>query len=475
VDIIIVSTSNAQQEAYWQKRLTQMKSYLLKSSAHIICITEDWVGGAGNGLGTLYSYQKACEKAKSLFNLDIVKSQRAGASVSLYHTAGEGKRLYPLTGSELGNKSAVKLPGFIPGSSELISILEAVIYQTASLFPYRKGRLSVFWGDQIFMPSNPYQVSKHHIELLVKNIPLPSHEEWIKNRYDRYGFVINQQGRSNLLFEKLDARSYHSLLKTHVLTSDTEFGLSLGCFSLSHEILQAFLNLFKEELEQKKVHFDTDVHIWMPLILEEQTYLHYMVENGFSHEWAEKHYRRLQSFKQSFCKASDDSLLGTWNIGNQGHWWDYGNLNAYFNNNRELLQKNAAGQLLRQFFRWKNKANEQGSFLFNSRVASGNVKNSLLVNVDAEYLDVSNCLMINSKFNYLKADHCLLYEVIEDTPLSMDHLEVRADVKINHQHFQMHSAMNVDGKINWKILLPKNKLSYFELNQLIQNHLSISF
>lgn len=464
MDIVIVSTSNVQQEELWQKRLTQIQPKLLASPVHILCISEDWTGGAGNGLGTLYAYLKASRKAKALFNLDIGKAIENGASISLYHTAGEGRRLYPLTGSELGNKSAVKLPGFIPGSKELISILEAVIYQTSSLAQYRKGRLSVYWGDQIFLPSTPCRSSQHHIEIVTKNRPLPSVDEWKTNGYARYGFVVGQQGLPNFIFEKLSEEKFSSVLKTHAITSESEFGLSLGCFSLSHEILQAFLNLFKDELSRKEGKFDTDVHFWMPLILDEKTYLGYMLEKKFTEPWAARHYQRLQSFKQQFCGKSNEALFGTWDIGTKGLWLDYGSLPAYFSNNREILQKNEIGEALRQFFGWE--CAQDSSFQYNSTIASGTVKNSILINVEAHHLDVSDCLIIDSKFNSLKASQCLLYQVSEEAPLSLREREVRADVQFKDQQIKLYSSLDRDAKNDWNTLLPKNKLSYCELNQL---------
>lgn len=467
MDIIIVSTSSVQQKEYWQHRLTQMKPLLFKPSAHIICVTEDWAGGAGNGLGTLYAYQKALQKAKIEFNLDLMEAQRQGASVGLYHTAGKGKRLYPLTGSEFGNKSAVKLPGFIPGSRELISILEAVIYQTSSLSSYRKGRLSVFWGDQIFAPSSPLQVPQHHVELLCKHIPLPSYEDWVNQGYDRYGFVVNKDESATLFFEKMDAQKYASFINAHKSKS-LQFGLSLGCFSLSLEILQVFLNLFKHELEQKNSSLDTDVHFWMPLLLDEQTYLHYMVEKGLAYEWVKEHFNRLQPIKHHACITPHKPLFGGWDIGKQSHWWDYGNLNAYFMSNMAILQNNTAGQYLRHFFGWDGYLNEQGSLIYNSRVASGNIINSILINVEAEHLDITDCIIINSKLNSLKANRSLLYQLKEHVPFSMNS-EIRADVNIDHQYFKFYSNLSDDGKKNWSILLPKNKLSYSGLNQLFTN------
>ena len=72
-------------------------------------------------------------------------------SVGLYHTAGKGTRLAPLPGAENNNKPGVKLPATIKINNQNVSItiLEAVIKQTGVYASSRKGRLSVFWGDQV--------------------------------------------------------------------------------------------------------------------------------------------------------------------------------------------------------------------------------------------------------------------------------------------------------------------------------------
>ena len=54
----------------------------------VVVVYEDWEGGAGNGLGTLYAYQKACKK-----NPAVATMLAEGKSVTLFHTAGKGTRL----------------------------------------------------------------------------------------------------------------------------------------------------------------------------------------------------------------------------------------------------------------------------------------------------------------------------------------------------------------------------------------------
>lgn len=76
----------------------------------VLAVSEDWSSsaGAGNGLGTLYAYQKACRVAKTKYNIDLdVELMAAKISAALYHTAGKGTRLAPLPASENNNKPGV--------------------------------------------------------------------------------------------------------------------------------------------------------------------------------------------------------------------------------------------------------------------------------------------------------------------------------------------------------------------------------
>lgn len=116
-------------------------------------------------LGTLYAFQKSAALAKTRFGRDILAELTSGGiSVGLYHTAGKGTRLAPLPGSENNNKPGVKLPTTIPiaGQQAPITILEAVIKQTGCYAKSRRGRLSVFWGDQvIFMLASLFFLLLH--------------------------------------------------------------------------------------------------------------------------------------------------------------------------------------------------------------------------------------------------------------------------------------------------------------------------
>ena len=76
----------------------------------VLAVSEDWsnASGAGNGLGTLYAFQKACRVAKEKYDVDLSEELNSGkVSAALYHTAGKGTRLAPLPASENNNKPGV--------------------------------------------------------------------------------------------------------------------------------------------------------------------------------------------------------------------------------------------------------------------------------------------------------------------------------------------------------------------------------
>jgi hypothetical protein len=143
MDVIIIAASSHKHQELLQKRLNELKGTLIKPSAYIFCVVEDWPNGAGNGLGTLYAFHKATELGKSSYGIDLLEKLAHGESIGLFHTAGDGSRMFPLTASEVGCKPLIKLPGRLENVSThaLISSLEAVIKQTSIYALPGRGRL----------------------------------------------------------------------------------------------------------------------------------------------------------------------------------------------------------------------------------------------------------------------------------------------------------------------------------------------
>jgi len=125
-DVTIICTTDDFQSEYWTERLSEG---ICKSSSSAedspekkkaktedsntfpiaLAVSEDWAaGGAGNGLGTLYAFQKACRVAKAKYDIDLLELLTAKkVSAAIFHTAGKGTRMAPLPASENNNKPGV--------------------------------------------------------------------------------------------------------------------------------------------------------------------------------------------------------------------------------------------------------------------------------------------------------------------------------------------------------------------------------
>ena len=106
-DVTIICTTDDHQASYWMDLL----EHGLLRHRKVLAVSEDWnsSGGAGNGLGTLYAFEKAAALAKIKYDGFDLREAIAQGSVAaaLYHTAGKGTRMAPLPASENNNKPGV--------------------------------------------------------------------------------------------------------------------------------------------------------------------------------------------------------------------------------------------------------------------------------------------------------------------------------------------------------------------------------
>jgi hypothetical protein len=463
MDIVIVSVPNIEQELFWEKRLDASKGQVIKDGALVIVVHEDWAGGAGNGLGSLYAYQKAREKAFVKYKIDIFQKQREGYSIALYHTAGEGRRLYPITASEYGNKCAVKLPSLIKidGQDEPITLLEAVIKQTGIYSNARRGRFSVFWADQLFLPATPPEyTSKHHADILVKLIPMPTEEEWNQKELNKYGIItVNKEGDPQKI-DKIDYTHIKKLISEGTVSIAGGVGISLGSFSLSTPFTFALMQEFQPELIQRNSKMDSDPHFWMPLTLTQKNYIDLMVKKGISAEDAKNHHLRMQYFKNHFLNKYPDTLLfGVVDIGVGSFWWDFGTIDSYFNNLLKLIQNSVEGYLLREIFGLDQNFDR---IVLNSNIGRGTITSSVVVGTVAEEMNIDHCVVIDSNFKDMQASHSLFYDVLEEDNLAFQENTVRADTYLAKEdaHLKIYAERTQDSKKLWTTKLPNNSESY---------------
>ena len=50
--------------------------------------------------------------------------------------------------------------------------------QTSTYASVRSGRVSVFWGDQVFVPSAGIKATTHAADIMAALRPMPTKEEW---------------------------------------------------------------------------------------------------------------------------------------------------------------------------------------------------------------------------------------------------------------------------------------------------------
>lgn len=291
--IVIVSPTKAQAD-FWQHRLEGARGVIIGEQTKIFSVEEDWTGGAGQLLGTLYAWEKqACLLG------DFISK---GGKVGIYHTAGRGMRLAPLPAAEGGNKSAVKLPRLvrIDGRELALTILEAVIFQTGIFAPSREGRLCVFWGDQIFVPEKrPEFAGNCEVEIFAIQQELAQNEEEWKRSWESYGLLIPAENGEVLQREKQTWDEVMELREKGLLGSSMEkvlLGKSLGSFSLSNAFLEALLEEFQLEIEEKRGKLDTDAHLWMPITSSEKEF---ELGGGDRALW-----ERIDRFKKRFIARS---------------------------------------------------------------------------------------------------------------------------------------------------------------------------
>eukprot|EP00282_Hemiselmis_andersenii_P035421 CAMPEP_0169442256 /NCGR_PEP_ID=MMETSP1042-20121227/8730_1 /TAXON_ID=464988 /ORGANISM="Hemiselmis andersenii, Strain CCMP1180" /LENGTH=522 /DNA_ID=CAMNT_0009553415 /DNA_START=109 /DNA_END=1677 /DNA_ORIENTATION=- len=478
-DAIIVCTSNIAQENYWQQRLTKTTGKTARDGALILAVHEDWgSGGAGNGLGTLYAYTKARNKAKEEFGVDLDEKITKGWSVGMYHTAGKGTRLAPLPGSENNNKPGVKLSSMleVDGVETELTILEAVIRQTNSYAPHRKGRLSVFWGDQVFIPSEAITPSgSHPADILAQCGPMPSESEWKERGLDKYGLIaVNAKGNAAQV-EKVSYQTAMDILKS--FGEIAQVGPSLGSFSLSAALLIAFLSEFSPEIKAKVDKFDSDPHFWMPMTLPKGEYSKIMVSKGSTAADADKHFARLSKFVDKFKKDNPcDGMLGCISTGASCYWWDYGQVTLYAKNNLLATKDTPEAHALRTFLQIKSRSTLKAadvsvdgkSVVMGCKVDKGSIKESVCSTVECPSVDVEGCVLVNVSAKKIKARDAIIYNVVDTSDDGIEMVggggEVRADVFMpKRDKIILRSNLETDGGKAWKVKTAGNSMSFEEV------------
>ncbi len=512
-DVIIVCTNNAKVADYWQQRLESGVGTFLPTCTVVLAVDEDWKGGAGNALGTLYAFQKAAAMAKEKCGMDLASDLASKkVSVALYHVAGKGTRMAPLPGGENNNKPGVKLPAMIKLNNSQctpMTILESVIKQTGCYSRSRKGRLSVFWGDQIFIPTVPVEyIPKFHVDILCKLGQMVDANEWTRLGLQNYGLIIKKTSGECCQVEKVDHPTALQMLDSK--EDITNVGVSLGSFSLSSEFLVALIDEFAKELKEKTGKLDSDPHLWMPMSLSRDVYINVMVSKKIKSEDAANHFDRIRTMMKLFSENQQETSgmgsFGCVDVGQECSWWDYGQLKFYQTNALIMRSDSDEGRRMRKFFhiapnsgflsflikkflpaisyvhfdRIRSLLNIPGiniavdvdssSVILGSQISFGNITNSVLNNVHCDDIQANDCVLVNVTAKKIVArPGSIIYNVCstDEEGIFVDDDGVEVGVfSEDGSHILMKSSMDIDGGKAWDQKVKGNSYSFGEIYEL---------
>ncbi|KAJ1455983.1 hypothetical protein M885DRAFT_518888 [Pelagophyceae sp. CCMP2097] len=474
-DVVIVCTGTEFQATFWQERLEAGGGLILPTDCVVLCVHEDWDGGAGNGLGTLYAWQKACalyaSKGLERFAGGLSAAlERGDISAALYHTAGKGTRLAPLPGAENNNKPGVKLPASLSEALGPLTILESVVKQTGVYGASRRGRLSVFWGDQIFVPTKSTRYDAHgaHADILCLLAPMPDKEEWQERGLDKYGLVLVNDDGAACQIEKVDHAT--AVKFSARLGNIAAVGTSLGSFSLSSALLRALEAEFDVELCAKVGQFDSDPHWWMPMTLPAEAYVQLMAKKSVPADAARAHHARVAAMLATF-DAGTAHLLGPVDVGGAAYWWDYGQLALYRLNAARLVEDGVEADAMREFMNVQRGVPASDGLVSCARSCAsasqlqrGRIEKSVLANVACPDVDASDCVLVNVTCRRLRAaKNSIAYNVVDDSAegLFLAEGDVVTDVfQPDGTVIRQRSHLDVDGGAAWKDAVPPNAFSF---------------
>ncbi|MFA6636447.1 MAG: hypothetical protein WCV56_05020 [Candidatus Omnitrophota bacterium] len=493
-DIVIVVSSSCDGADFWQKRLTgsdgiKGSGAVVKDSAVVLSVSEsNWNGPAGNGLGTINAFYQAGYKAEEQGLISADKNDidaifraflcyAAGKSVFMFHTAGKGTRLSPLTAAEHNSKSRIKLPGEVQTEEGLrpITVLESAIRAASIYAASREDRLSVFWADQVVLNELDAKFDGgHDVEIFVQSVPMDG-------GISSYGFVIPKENGECLLREKLDEGRIRKMFPG---ISNTILR-SIGSFSLSFEFFACLADSEREAVLARKGELNTDRDWWQAFTSDIEEYTDLALEKAVPSDLAEKRWDKTRSIREKFCSQGKTArnkrgLIGFKDVGAGSLWLDYGRNSCLAHNTLILTKNSPDAEAARAFF----KANEsfirylhtdtmdiKDSIVIGSRIGKGKIRNCVIISSDIDEIHAEGSLIVGSKVMQLNSIGALCYNV---GSFKEDLKE--ADVLVNvflpgEERVIMRTTLYRDGQIDWmnneKVM--GNKFSYGELADKIKD------
>lgn len=359
------------------------------------------------------------------------------------------------------------------GSPAPITVLEAVIKQTGVYAASRKGRLSVFWGDQVFIPSAPFTYTPtHHADIMCTLLgdTAPTAEEWSAQGLEKYGViaVLKGEARNAAQVEKVNHATAVKMLAS--LGDIGQVGPSLGSFSVSAPLLQGLCEEYSTELTAKTAKLDTDPHFWMPLTLPKAEYASLMSQKGIEAEVSNVHHDRMTAFKGKL-DLTELGLFGAVDVGKDACWWDYGLLKLYSTNNLKLLEDDGDAKLLRKFMGVTDKKAhstlgettvDEPSTVLNCKIGSGSITGSVLANVNCKEITAEGAIIVNCVAPKISAGKgAILYNLISSEDIVVAEGAVQVEVtEESGESMLLKSSMDTDGGKAWKIKLDVNEVTF---------------
>ena len=346
--------------------------------------------------------------------------------------------------------------------------------------------MSVFWGDQVFLPSTASfrQAPTHHADILCTLLgdTAPTAEEWTAQGLDKYGViaVVGSADKDDSAGQPLEAAQVEKVshaTATQMLAAlgrIQQVGPSLGSFSVSAQFLEALCTEYQAELDAKTAKLDTDPHFWMPLTLPQDSYIFLMQQKGTPEAESKAHYARMLTMKQAFLEATKDDgmgLFGAVNVGKDACWWDYGQLKLYSANCRLLLEHNSLqANLLRQFLGLPTDTHQIDatvaestvvddiSYVFQSQIGGGTIEKSLIAHVATPLLEAEGAILVNcaSTASIRAGPGAVGYNLLDETGegIVVGPGEVMVGVTDETgSTMRLKSRMDIDGGQAWKQVL----------------------
>ncbi len=428
-DVVIVVASSRESSAFWQQRLGRVRSQVLGTHAELVVTEEVWTGGAGNGLGTLHGLEQA-EIELNRRGRSLWQALADGKSVGMWHTAGQGKRLYPLPIHHNGDKSRTIVPGelTIDGSAVPMRLLEAVLRQTSAFA--EPGRIGVFWGDQLTLPTVRMQRPTAPVALLGRLGPVPDAAAWKRLGLANYGLLAVRADGSAMQLEKLQWSEFDALRLG--LGPLTAAATSLGSFSMTAAVGQRLMALFAPELAGRVAKLDTDPGWWMPLTLPEP-----LANRLCGHDAVS----RLRS-------AFDGPVrLEVLNVGETARWWDFGTLQSWHASCRAVLTSPELRQLL-------NTPDPTGDSCFVACSPMQGAHNSVIVAASAASLNVTDAVIVDCDVDQLSGSG-VAYGLRGGA-----HILTGDVCATDGQGGTVTAPTHSDGKANWNVPLHGNAKSW---------------